>query len=281
MTSSAPEPRFRSLGRRAATAAALTAAIAWTIFAAPIWVFTLVTGGFICAGLYELLTMLRSRGVPVYRLFGVAVGAVIPLVVGLQLGSGRSGEVLFIVLACFGLFLLQFLRKNDPRALEGIALTLFGILYVSWFLSFAIRIRFLPDGGLLIAYLLTVTKGGDVGAYFGGTLFGRHTLVPHVSPRKTVEGTLAGIAASVALSLAFYDILPFDPGPWQLGLLGLLLALVAQCGDLSESLIKRSCGARDSGGGLPGFGGFLDLMDSALFTIPLFYFYLQTFGGAA
>ena len=254
----------------------MTALVTGGVFYAPDWLFTLGTCAFICFALWELFTMLRSRGSEVHRSFGVAVGAVIPLVVGFQLGQGRSGEVLFIVLACFFLFLFQFLRKDDPRSLEGISLTLFGIMYVSWFMSFILKIRMLEFGPLWIGYLVLVTKGSDIGAYLGGSLFGRHTLVPHISPKKSVEGTGAGLAASVALSLLFYDILPFKFSWIQLAVMGLLTGVVGQCGDLSESLIKRYCGVKDSGSRLPGFGGFLDIMDSVLFTTPLLYFFILT-----
>lgn len=267
---------FRSLPPRIAVGAFLIALIGWGIFWAPAWIFSLGTGFFICAGLFEFYTLLKSRGALVYRLFGIAIGAVIPLVVHFQLGSNRSGEVLFIVLACFGLFLIQFSRKNDSRALEAIALTFFGIMYISWFLSFILKIKFMPGGSLLIAYLLVVTKASDVGAYLVGSLLGKHPLIAHISPKKSVEGTIGGVLASAAASVLFFDIVPFAATRPGLFGLGLLAGLIAQCGDLAESLIKRYCEAKDSGKWLPGFGGFLDTMDSVLFTTPLFYFYLQT-----
>lgn len=246
------------------------------LYVFPLWIFSLGTTLFIAAGLFEFFTMLRAKGEPVHRLFGVVIGTGIPLVVHFQLGSGRSGEVLFIVLACFGLFLIQFSRKDIPNALEGIALTLFGIMYVSWFLSFILKIRFDSHGNDLIAYILLVTKSSDVGAYLAGTRWGKHTLIPHISPRKTLEGTVGGIVASVLFSVALGGLLPFGPSLLERVVLGVLIGLAAECGDLSESLIKRACGAKDSGTRIPGFGGFLDLMDSVLFTVPLFYFYLET-----
>lgn len=269
---------FTNVLARIVTGGSLGLFIAITIFIAPFWFFCLALGVFICLGLYEFFTMLKKKGIVVYRLFGIVIGAAIPVVVSLQLGFSRSGEVLFIVLACFSLFLLQFLHKDNPRALEGISLTFFGIMYISWFLSFIIRIRFFPGGDLWVAYLLVVTKGADVGAYVGGSLWGRHTLVPHISPRKSVEGTVAGILASALLSVSFYDILPLEFSRLHLLVIGLLMGLVGQCGDLSESLIKRYCSVKDSGRRLPGFGGFLDTMDSVLFTSPLFYFYLLSMG---
>jgi phosphatidate cytidylyltransferase len=133
----------------------------------------------------------------------------------------------------------------------------------------------MPDGHLWIAYLIAVTKIGDIAAYFIGSLWGRHSLIPHISPKKSVEGTLAGLSASVLVSAAFAGHLPVAFGAWQLAGIGLVTGIVAQCGDLSESLIKRYCGAKDSSRTIPGFGGLLDVMDSVLFTAPLFYFFLN------
>lgn len=278
MTEGSPdlEPkRFRNFPLRFATAAAVVAVLTYGVFWAPVWLFSLGTGVWISCGLYEFYTLLKGKGVPVYRLFGIVIGAVIPFVIHFQLGSNRSGEVLFIVLACFGLFILQFSRRDRPHALEGIALTLFGIMYISWFLSFVIKIRHLDQGGMYVAYLLTVTKAGDMGAYVLGSFLGRRTLIPHISPRKTVEGTIGGLLAGVLASMAFAPLLPGAMPLAGLALLGLCFGFAGLCGDLAESLIKRYAGVKDSGKLLPGLGGALDAIDSVLFTAPLFYYYLQ------
>lgn len=239
--------------------------------------FSLEVVAFAALALHEFLALLKEAGIPVYRVFGVAMGIVIPLVVMMELGHTQSGEVLFLVLACLCLFVIQFFRRPHPEALTGIALTLFGILYVSWFLSFLIKMRFLYGGILWVAYLLAVTKAGDIGAYLVGTPFGRHSLIPHVSPKKTVEGMVGGLLASIAVSAAFHRILPLRFSLEHLVVLGFLIGVVAQIGDLSESLMKRFCNAKDSGSVLPGMGGFLDAVDSILFTAPIFYFHLKLF----
>ena len=254
----------------------LGALIASALFLFPPWLFNLGACFFILVGLYEFFTLLRKRGAPCFRLFGVVIGAVIPLVVHFQLGVTQSGEVLFIVLACLGLFIIQLSKNENPSALEGIAITFFGIMYVSWFLSYLIKIRYLAGGEAWIFYLLVVTKVGDMAAYGVGHFFGRHALIPRISPKKSVEGTGAGLFSSTVASLCFYGRLPY-PLPWtQLLLLGILIGLVGQCGDLSESLIKRYCGVKDSGKVIPGMGGVLDIADSVLLTTPLFFFYVKT-----
>ncbi|MFT5206736.1 MAG: phosphatidate cytidylyltransferase [Candidatus Omnitrophota bacterium] len=238
--------------------------------------FSIGTSVFCGIAMFEILTMLKGKGVQVYRLFGVAMGAMLPLVVHLQYGISHSGEVLFIVLSCFCLFLIQFSRKNNPNAIEGIALTFFAIMYVAWFLSFIVKLNFLANGALWITYLLVVTKACDVAAFGFGSVFGKTSLIPHISPNKSVEGTMAGVICSALVSALFQCILPVHIGVLHLLSLGLVIGLVAQCGDLSESLIKRYCGVKDSSEIIPGFGGLLDVIDSALFTIPLFYYYLET-----
>ncbi len=128
----------------------------------------------------------------------------------------------------------------------------------------------------LIVYLILVTKSGDIGAYFIGTRFGRHSLIPRISPNKTVEGMLGGLGFSVLVSLVSINFLP-SFSLIRLLILGLVLGTLAQVGDLSESLIKRDCGVKDSGQTFPGLGGVLDTIDSVLFTVPIFYFYVKVF----
>lgn len=273
--SAVSEP-WLNLKSRSVTGVALVALITGVLWLAPTAVFAFGVAVFSVLGLFELLTMLKLRGVQVYRVFGVSIGSILPLVVYTQMGLTESGDVLFVVLSCFCLFIIQFARSENPRALEGIALTFFSMMYVGWFLSFLVKIKFLYLGWVWIAYLLTVTKVSDVAAFVVGSLWGKHNLIPHISPRKTTEGTVAGLAASALVSVMFAGRLPLAWSALQLALVGTVMGLVAQCGDLSESLIKRYCGVKDSGARLPGFGGVLDIIDSVLFTAPLFYFYLKT-----
>jgi phosphatidate cytidylyltransferase len=152
---------------------------------------------------------------------------------------------------------------------------LFGVLYVGLALSFLVFIRFFPAGEFFVLYVAVVTWAGDTGAYYSGSLWGRHVLAPAISPKKTVEGLLGGMAlACTAALLAQAWFLP------QLRLadaliLGILLTGAGLLGDLCESAIKRNVGVKDSGGLLPGHGGMLDRLDSLLFTAPTFYYYVM------
>jgi phosphatidate cytidylyltransferase len=163
---------------------------------------------------------------------------------------------------------------------------LFGLLWVVWLFNFLTKIVYLapraPDGEttgqFYVLYLLLVTKFSDMGAYLAGSLFGRHKLVPHISPHKSWEGLLGAVLLAVGGSFGLWYLIPDKLSvftPTDLAVLGVLLGLAAVIGDLAESIVKRSADAKDSGGLLPGIGGVLDLIDSVLFTAPIMFFYMR------
>jgi len=161
------------------------------------------------------------------------------------------------------------------------ALTLLGLLYVSWFLGHALLLRHLADGAGLVLVLVSVTWVGETAAYAVGSWLGRHKLVPAISPGKTVEGALAQLVASIVAAVVFGPgwLLP----SWTMGFAagaGAILGVVGQLGDLAESAIKRSVGVKDAGGLIPGHGGVLDRIDGLLFNVPALYYYVRLGTGA-
>ena len=127
---------------------------------------------------------------------------------------------------------------------------------------------------MLIFFLLLVTSAADTGAYYVGTLYGRHRLAPTISPKKTVEGLVGGLIGAIIVAYAaHWWFLPELSGLDCL-ILGTILTITGLWGDLAESAMKRSVGMKDSGGILPGHGGMLDRLDSLLFTAPVFYYYV-------
>ena len=110
--------------------------------------------------------------------------------------------------------------------------------------------------------------------YFIGRFFGKHSLIPRISPHKTIEGTIGGLIFSVITALAGKLYLPNFSLPHHLTL-GFLLGILAQVGDLAESLLKRDCAVKDAGSSISGFGGMLDIIDSLIFTAPIFYCYVK------
>ncbi len=239
------------------------------------WACGLLIALFIIGGLYEFFTMLEHKGIRLYKYFGIGVGAIIPFSLIFRFELTKSWELLFIVLALLFLILMQFRRRENSGVVVGISTTLFGILYVSWFFSFLIRIRYLAGGIGLISSILLITKLGDIGAYLVGSRYGKKPLIPHISPNKSVEGAVGGLIFSVLGALLSRIFLNFSYG--HLTLLGLFFGLLGQLGDLSESLMKRDCLVKDSGSLFPGLGGVLDSVDSLLFTAPVFYFYMSIF----
>ena len=270
-----------NLLQRFITGTALIAAIAWVLFGAPLWVFALVTIVFIGLGLNEFFVLVERKGLFIERWIGLAVGLSIPLSIYVSFEPTKGWELLFMVVAFITLLLLQLRRQDSSHAIVGVSTALFGIFYVSWCFSFLIKLRFveapnLPGGQWLVALLLLITKGGDIGAYTVGSLFGRHALAARISPSKSWEGAAGGLLFSVAAALALRPV--FSGIPWpSLLILGLLLGVLGQLGDLSESVIKRDCQVKDSGRLLPGMGGILDVLDSLLFTAPICFFFVRKF----
>ncbi|MDD5097721.1 MAG: phosphatidate cytidylyltransferase [Candidatus Omnitrophica bacterium] len=259
------------LVKRIISAAVLIAIICGVIFSKLLCGLAIVL--FVIGGLYEYFVMLEKKGINIYKYFGIGMGTIIPLSIMFKFEPTKSWELLFIVLALLFLILMQFQRRNSSGVIVDISTTLFGILYVSWFFSFLIKIRYLDNGLGFLAALLIITKLGDIGAYLIGSNFGKHLLIPRISPNKTIEGSLGGLAFSIIGALVCSLFLDFNY--LQLVLIGLGLGILGQLGDLSESLLKRDCQVKDSGSLFPGMGGVLDEIDSLLFAAPVFYFYLS------
>ncbi|MFA5436972.1 MAG: phosphatidate cytidylyltransferase [Candidatus Omnitrophota bacterium] len=237
------------------------------------WLCGLAVALFIAVGLYEFFSMLEVKGTLTYKYFGIGIGVLIPLSIMLRFELTKGWEFLFIILALLFLVVMQFKRRQHSGAIIGISTTVFGIVYISWSFSFLVKIRYLEGGLGLFAAVLLITKTCDIGAYLIGSWFGKHPLAPSISPNKTVEGALGGSAFSVLAALVCKPLLNFNY--LQLVILGVSISILAQLGDLSESLIKRDCQVKDSGRIFPGMGGALDQIDSLLFTAPVFYFYMS------
>ncbi len=270
----------------------LIAMVGATLFVFPLWVFAVVVIGIATLALHEFFTMVRHRGMLVNRNLGVLLGLLFMLLVAwrsLQPGhwpvvvTGEGATLLswgwdiFWPATIVIIFLRQLMRQNTFEALSGLATTLFGLAYICGLFSYVFYLRTFhaQQGAWLVLFLILVTKGGDMGAYVIGRLFGRHTLMPRISPRKTVEGLLGAMLVAGAVAAAANGMVPRLHHSEGSGfVLGLFLGVCGQLGDLAESLLKRDCQVKDSGSLLPGIGGTLDVIDSLLFTAPLFYGYL-------
>lgn len=192
---------------------------------------------------------------------------------------GHPGLFAFISTSLFLLLALLFLFRftEIEKVHYNLGWLLFGLLYIPLLLGHLVPLRLLEYGQQWIFLTLITIMGCDSFAYFIGRRFGKRKLYEAVSPNKSIEGALGGLAGSVlAVLLAKYTFLPFV-GLVDGLMVGLLLGTAGQLGDLFESLLKRACGVKDSGSIIPGHGGMLDRLDSLLFAFPL-VFYIARYG---
>ena len=228
----------------------------------------------IVVGLYEFYYMVEKKGVRLFKPLGLLVGALIPITIYFRFPVQEGLQFLFIIIGIIILFLLELTKKETHQAILSISATIFGIIYISWCFSFIIRVRQLPEGALLTGFLIVVTKASDVGAYLWGKKFGKISLIKKISPKKSLEGSIGGFFTSLGVGVIF-SLFIGSITFWEKFFLIIILAIVAQLGDLFESLIKRDCQVKDSGRLLPGMGGILDVMDSLIFAAPTFYIYIK------
>ena len=173
--------------------------------------------------------------------------------------------------------LIWLLRRTQTEtAFAGWTWTIAGILYVGLLLSYLVALRGLDDGRNWIFLALFTTFASDTAAYFVGRAFGKHCLAPGISPGKTWEGTIGGIIGAIIISLLFTLSTPLELNiSWgQAIILGILVSIFGQLGDLVESLFKRNMGVKDSGSLILGHGGVLDRMDSIVFVGVVIYYYV-------
>ncbi len=222
----------------------------------------------------EFYRLMEERGTPVRRYAGVFLGV---LVVFAFYQGGLSLTAFIVSAGTIGLFMSALVGREDlSRAFEKTAYTLVGIFYVGWLLAHLVLLHRMDGGRFYILFLLLVIWFGDIAAYYVGKNFGRRKLASEISPAKTVEGTGAGLGGSVAGAFVARWLFLGQLSAVDALFLGVLLGLLGQLGDLSESVVKRSAGAKDSGRLIPGHGGLLDRLDSLLFSAPILYYYMLT-----
>jgi phosphatidate cytidylyltransferase len=192
-----------------------------------------------------------------------------------------------LAVAILGAFLLTARRQKFEASLGGVAVTCLGLLYVFFLPSFLLKLRHIGENGLIggpswnefghrmVVATIVLAKGCDVWAYLIGRLVGRHKAFPALSPGKTIEGVVAGLAGSVLTALFLHwdaiGVLSYF-SIQKACVLGLCIGTAGIMGDLSESLLKRSAGAKDAGSVIPGYGGAMDVVDSLMVAGPVAYF---------
>lgn len=250
----------------------LTALVGLPLLVAAIWYgnawLTPLVALIACLGLWEFYRLASRSGASPPLGFGILWSLAIVAngyLEGAYTLPVMSGGVLLSLLWLLG-------RRNPVGALTTWGYTLAGPLYIAWTLSHGLLLRELDLGREWLLLALLTTFATDSAAFLVGRPLGRHKLSPSLSPKKTWEGAGAGLLGAVAAAVALALLLKLPLSLWGAGLLGATLGVLTQAGDLAESLLKRSAGATEAGWLLPGHGGFLDRLDSVVFTIPFMYY---------
>lgn len=262
--------------RRLYTALALIPAVYIIIVHLVPWALTLlllVVGSIALLELYNL--SFSSRISPLLLGVGLA-GFGLTLI---QSHFSFSSSELLVGSALVALATVSASAVSTAHRWNDALVVLLGLLYIGFPLSTVVSTRALSGGEWLVLFLAVVTWASDTGAYYVGTLWGKHPLLPSISPKKTVEGVLGGLILAVGVALLAQQWFASQLSLMDSMILGLLLTGMGLVGDLFESVIKRRTGVKDSGGILPGHGGMLDRLDSLLFTAPTFYYYVAYMRG--
>ncbi len=225
---------------------------------------------FIC--LEEFYKLVDKKGIPSFRLLGILLGILLPLI----FAAKKPDLIPFVLTASILILFLKTLTLSSPLtdSIQRLTSTLFGFVYIPLMLSFLILIRGLRNGRTLIFYLFVIIWLDDIMAYYIGSLFGKHMLCPEISPKKTLEGAIGGLTGSIIATLVYGALCFNEASVFTLFILGMLIGTFGQLGDLSESVLKRWAGVKDSGSLLPGHGGLLDRIDGLIFSTPIFYYFI-------
>jgi phosphatidate cytidylyltransferase len=289
--------------KRIATAVVLIPIVLLLILRAPVPVVAVVAAAVALVTIQEFLKLTESYAVQPLRLATYIFVGLFFLLLAASASSEtpQLSAITFVLASGFAcaispfIFLTITMRHAQlARAYPAAAASTFAFAYIALPMAMLVQLRQLSAGAFLILYLCLVVWAGDIFAYFVGRSLGRHLMAPRVSPKKTWEGAVASLAASLLVGiLLFNHALQISSFLLRLGLiqrrdglfglekpellpivlLTLALNIAAQLGDLVESLIKRGAGVKDSGTILPGHGGMLDRIDALLFAAPVLWIY--------
>lgn len=253
----------------------ITAVAGLPLLIAAVWFgtpwFTIIVAAMAAIGSFEFYRMCHNLGFQTLRSFAVV------WTVLLVAGQHCKYDVVTPLLVTLGVVVpavWMLIRRNRERAFVEWAFTIAGILYIGWMMSWWIGLRNLEMGREWVFFGLFTTFANDTCAFFCGRTWGRKPLAPSISPGKTWQGAIGGGIAAVIVSVALKAVLQLPSTYLQVSLLGCLVSIFAQLGDLLESLFKRNAGVKDSSKLLPGHGGILDRIDSLIFTGFIVYYWV-------
>jgi len=283
--------------KRVATALVLIPVVVGLVLFTPTWVVAIATAVITVLALWEYFALGEAIGHRAYRLWTIFCSLYLILqqsgyhgnwLNSLNVPAGEflfrqapiqvlmtlySPETLFF-LYVLGLTLLTIFTKRPlVESLPAAGISSSALLLVAFPLSFAVRLHGIPTyGPRLLLFALVITWAGDTTAYFVGRAMGKHSLAPHISPKKTWEGSVGSMVGSLIVAWACHYWIRIPIG--HLIAMAVIGNVAGQMGDLLESAYKRSAGVKDSGGLLPGHGGVLDRIDALILCIPVVWYYL-------
>lgn len=243
----------------------------------------LVTAIISLAMLWEFVQIVFNLADATEKRYALLSLAWLVLVTCLLLGFPEFEILSLSFLIVFMYFLFSAGRHEGAELaihFQELALAAMGILYLVFLPLFLQRLNGSPNGVHWVIIFFFINWAGDTGAYFGGKKFGRVKLYPLISPKKTREGALAGLASGWVVTV-LYKLIFFRGMPWAAAMVTpLVVGFMAQVGDLCESFLKRSFDKKDSSSILPGHGGFLDRFDGVVFSLPVMYACVRLLGGS-
>lgn len=252
----------------------LTKRIVIAVIFIPIIVLVVYLGGLYLAGFLGLIVFFQSYELKkMFESKDIRLSFYPTLLSILLFGAVIYYDLVVVLFATVGVFVVLLARDVFTNRIEGaisrITAGVFTVFYTSVLMAHIFLIRNLENGILLILSLIVTIWLTDTIAFFFGMLFGKHRGVVKVSPRKSVEGFIAGLVGAVVISIVIGRIIGFHSS----AVVGLIIAagIFGQIGDLFESLLKRDCGVKDSSALIPGHGGVLDRFDSLQIAAPVFY----------
>ncbi|MGB7845194.1 MAG: phosphatidate cytidylyltransferase [Candidatus Acidiferrum sp.] len=266
-------------GTRVLTALVLIPVVVAIVLFTPTWAVAIATAIITVLALWEYFALGEAIGHRAYRLWTTFSSLLFILSQSVITRSfidpphvfylaGLNFFLFILGITCLTLWTHRPLVESLPAA--GISSS--ALLLVAFPLSFAVCLHGVEDGRLLLLFALAITWAADTTAYFVGRAIGKHPLAPHISPKKTWEGSIAGMFGSLLVAYAFSYWIKI-PLPHLL-VMAVFGNIAGQMGDLLESAYKRSAGVKDSGGLLPGHGGILDRIDALILCIPVIWYYL-------
>ena len=230
-------------------------------------------------GMYELYGALEKAGHKPVKLFGY-MACLFPALWFFFKEQVVDFQSVFFIILCGSIFLLFFtiIFEHKKYSIVDASLAFFGSIYVVFLFSFLLLVRYMQYGAFYIWIVFIAAWATDTFAYFTGVTIGKIKILPEISPKKSLEGSIGGILGCIICLMIYGYYLRSSNIPFDMAdalILGALCGVLSQIGDWSASVIKRYCGIKDFSNIMPGHGGVLDRFDSILFTAPVVYLYIS------